>query len=92
MQSLSPRAEVQSSSAYKLPIEVKHPQEPLQGWAVGGWRKSSDGGDVLKERSRSRAGDWRLNVQSTQPEKQVDSEAEKVAEIKDTVEVKLMIS
>ena len=56
-QSISQRAEDQSSSMYKLPTEVHHPQELLQGVAVGGWQKSSDGGDVLMERSRPRAGD-----------------------------------
>ena len=35
-QSISQRAEDQSSSMYKLPVEVCQSQEPLLGWAVGG--------------------------------------------------------
>ena len=56
-QSISKRAEDQSSTTYKLAVEVHHPQEQLKGRVVGGWRKSSDSEDVLMERSRSRAGD-----------------------------------
>ena len=38
MQSISQRAEDQSNfkAAYKLPVEVHHPQEPLQGWQLVG--------------------------------------------------------
>ena len=63
------RMEDQSNTTNKLPVEVPHPQKPLQGWAVGGWQKSSDGGEVLMERSRSRAGDQmsnKLNLRSSQ--------------------------
>ena len=57
IQSISQKAEDQSSSTYKLPVEVHHPQQPLQGLVVSWWWKSSDGRDVLMERSRPRAGD-----------------------------------
>ena len=56
-QSISQRAEDWSRSMYKHPVEVHHPQEPLQDWVVGRWWKSSDGEDMIMEKSGSRDGD-----------------------------------
>ena len=85
-QSISQRTEDQSSTTNKLPVEVNHPKKPLQGWVVGGWRKSSDGGEMLMERSRSRAGDQMskiLNLRSSENTLlQVDGEAVEAAEVK----------
>ena len=64
-QSISQSAEDQSSSMYKLPVEVHHSQEPLDGRQVAekqGWRRRVYG----EEQTQS----WRLNVQDTQLEKQ----------------------
>ena len=89
------RTEDQSSTSNKLPVEVHHPQEPLQGRAICGWLKNSDGREVHVERSRSRAGDQISKILNLRTSKntllQVDGEAVEAAEVKDTVDVKLMI-
>ena len=95
-QSISQRAENQSSTTNKLPVEVNHPKKPLEGWAVGRWWKSSDGGKMLMESSRSRAGDQMFKILNLRSSKntllQVDGEAVEAAEVKDVAAVKLMIS
>ena len=94
-QSISQRTENQSSTTNKLPVKVNHPKKPMQGWVVGGWRKSSDGREMLMERSRSRAGDQMSKILNLRSIKitlhQVDGEAMEVAEVEDTAEMKLMI-
>ena len=81
------RTEDQSSTTNKLPVEVNHPKKPLQGWAGGGWWKSSDGGEMLMGRSRSRAGDQIfkiLNLRSSENTLlQVDGDAVEATEVED---------
>ena len=90
-QSISQRAEDQSSTRDKFPVEVHHSQELLQGGAVGEWWKNSDREDLLMERSRIRVGDWMskiLNLRSIQNTLlQVDGEAMEAAEVKGGGEV-----
>ena len=67
--------------------------EPLQGRAVDMWRKSSDGGVVLMERIKPRAGDQMskiLNLRSSE-NTLLQVEGVEAAEVENTVEVKLMI-
>ena len=77
----------------KLPVEVNHPKKPLQGSEVGGWQKSSDGGEVLMERSRSRAGDEKSKILKLRSSENTLLQVEdvKAAEVEDTVELKLLI-
>ena len=81
---------------YKFPVEVNHPQDFLQGWVVGRWRKSSDGGRHTYGEEQTQS--WRLNVQDTQLRSskntllQVDGEAVEEADVENMAEVKLMIS
>ena len=90
-QSISQRVEDQSSSKYKLPVKVHHPQEPLQGWAISRWQKSSKGRDMLMERSRPGARDGTSKILILRTSKntllQVDGEALEAAEVKEVAEV-----
>ena len=43
----------------ELPVKINHAKEPLKGGAVGRCRKVRDGGDMLAEGGRARAGnEW----------------------------------
>ena len=67
----------------------------MQSRVDGGGRKSRDGGDMLVERSRPRAGDRVTKIFNLRSSEctlfQFDCEAVEAAEVKDTAEVKLMI-
>ena len=89
------RASVSGQRISTASVEVHHSQEPLQGGAVSGWRKSRDGRDILVERSRPRAGDGMTKIFNLRGSENklllVDGEAKEGAEVKHTAEVQLMI-
>ena len=94
LESLSQRLEKQGSTTDKLPVEVDHAKEPLQGRTVSRQRKGGDGGHMLVKRRRTRAGDGMAKVLDLGSSKcallQVDGEAIEAADVKDLAEVKLM--
>ena len=87
--------EKQGSSANKLPVEVDHAKEPLQGRAIGGRSKSQRRRTHACEEEQNQ--NWRQSGQGIRPGKssecallQVDGEAMEAAEVEDVAEMPLV--